>query len=308
MTKIAILGSNSRIAKDLILSFSKGRPCELFLFSRNISYMSEWTANVNLSKNYKVYGYGDFNNAGDYDVVVNFVGIGDPKKSKSIGSRILGITKKYDDMVLNYIKSHRQTKYIFISSGAVFGGDFQNPVDQSTNLDIEKIDSKDWYANAKLTTENLHRSYSNLFIVDLRVFNYFSHTQDINFKFLITDAVRAIKKGEVLQTSDINIVRDFITPPDFYNMIQSIVNCDSINMAIDCYTKNPVSKFDLLNKLCEKFGLKYQINREANIFNVEKTKINYYSKNKEAGKIGYKPQKSSLEGVIYECESLFRAE
>jgi hypothetical protein len=46
------------------------------------------------------------------------------------------------------------------------------------------------------------------------VFNYFSHTQDMNARFLITDIVRAIKNKKIFKTSADNIVRDFITPLD----------------------------------------------------------------------------------------------
>jgi hypothetical protein len=40
--------------------------------------------------------------------------------------------------------------------------------------------------------EAKHRALFNFSIVDVRVFNYFSHTQDMNARFLITDIVRAI--------------------------------------------------------------------------------------------------------------------
>jgi hypothetical protein len=44
-----------------------------------------------------------------------------------------------------------------------------------------------------LHAEAKHRALFNFSIVDVRVFNYFSHTQDMNARFLITDIVRAIK-------------------------------------------------------------------------------------------------------------------
>jgi len=65
-----------------------------------------------------------------------------------------------------------------------------------------------------------------------------------------------IKNKEVFETSVDNIIRDFITPPDFYCLIQAIIDYDSTNMVLDCYTKSPVSKFNLLNELEREFGLK----------------------------------------------------
>jgi hypothetical protein len=36
--------------------------------------------------------------------------------------------------------------------------------------------------------------------------------------------VRVIKNKEVFETSVDNIIRDFITPPDFYRLIQGIID------------------------------------------------------------------------------------
>jgi hypothetical protein len=44
------------------------------------------------------------------------VGIGDPEKAQKMGGDIFKITEKYDDMVLEYLKLHKETKYFFLSS------------------------------------------------------------------------------------------------------------------------------------------------------------------------------------------------
>jgi nucleoside-diphosphate-sugar epimerase len=122
----------------------------------------------------------------------------------------------------------------------------------------------------------------------------------MNARFFITDIVRAIKNKEVFKTSEDNIIRDFITPSDFYRLIQEIIDFKPINTALDCYTKSPVSKFDLLSELANKFGLKYEIDENVSIINATGVKLNYYSSNKVASKIGYKPKYSSFEGVSQE--------
>jgi nucleoside-diphosphate-sugar epimerase len=189
-----------------------------------------------------------------------------------------------------------------LSSGAVYGGNYQEPVNENTvaMIDINNLDTTDWYAIAKLYAEAKHRSLSDLSIVDVRVFNYFSHTQNMDARFLITDIVRAIKNKEVLCTGSDDIVRDFITPPDFYNLIQAIINFKSINIALDCYTKYPISKFELLSKLKDKFGLYYKISKRVEIIDAAKTKINYFSTNKLAKSMGYIPSKTSIDGLINE--------
>jgi nucleoside-diphosphate-sugar epimerase len=303
--KIAILGATSQIAKDLILSFSRYKDYDFFLFGRNINLLEKWINRENLNNKYSAQEYSCFNNS-RYDIIINFVGIGDPVKAQKMGNDIFKITEQYDGMALDYVKDHKKTKYIFLSSGAVYGGNYQEPVNENTvaMIDINNLDSTDWYTISKLYAEAKHRSLSELSIVDVRVFNYFSHTQDMSARFLITDIVRAIKNKEVFETSADDIVRDFITPPDFYSLIQAIIDFKPINTALDCYTKSPVSKFDLLNGLKNKFGLEYQVERSVDIINATGVKFNYYSENKIAKDIGYNPGSTSLESIIREINFL----
>ena len=304
--KIAILGVTSQIAQDLILSFSKNQHYDFSLFGRNIELLEKWINSENLSDKYQVQEYSEFGNHQKYDVIINFVGIGDPIKAQIIGSDIFTITEQYDDMALDYIKQHKETKYIFLSSGAVYGGNYQEPVNKDTvaTIDINNLKSTDWYTLAKLYAEAKHRSLSDLSIVDVRVFNYFSHTQDMDARFLITDIVRAIINQEVFKTSSGNIIRDFITPPDFYSLIQEIIDFKSINTALDCYTKSPVSKFDLLNELKNEFGFEYEAKDGINIINASGAKLNYYSTNYSANRIGYTAKYSSLDGIFNEIKQI----
>ena len=304
--KIAILGATSQIAKDLILSFSKNKVYDFSLFVRKVKLLEEWINNENLNENYQVQEYSNFSNNQKYDVIINFVGVGDPEKSQEIGNNIFKITEQYDEMVLEYLKCNKETKYIFLSSGAVYGGDYKYPVnkDALATIDINNLAVTDWYAIAKLYAEAKHRSLPNLFIVDVRVFNYFSHTQSMNARFLITDIIHAIKNKEVFKTSSENIARDFITPPDFYNLIRTIIDFKPINIALDCYTKSPVLKFDLLSEFGSKFGLKYEVDKDIDIVNATGAKLNYYSTNKIAKNMGYTPTNTSIDGVIQEIVSL----
>ena len=300
--RIAILGATSQIAQDLILSFSINKDYDFSLFGRNIELLEKWINSENLSEKYQVKEYSEFSNDQKYDMIINFVGIGDPAKAQKTGNDIFKITEQYDDMALEYVKQHKKTKYIFLSSGAVYGGNYQEPVDKETvaTIDINNLKSTDWYTLAKLYAEAKHRSLSDLSIIDVRVFNYFSHTQNIDTRFLITDIVRAIKNKEVFKTSVDNIVRDFITPPDFYNLIQAIIDAKSTNIALDCYTKNPVSKFDLLSELKNKFGLIYDFDENIDTIDATGAKVNYYSTNKISGNIKYMPDNTSLDGIIQE--------
>jgi hypothetical protein len=89
-----------------------------------------------------------------------------------------------------------------------------------------------------------------------------------------------------------------ITPPDFYNLIQAIIDYKPINTALDCYTKSPVSKFDLLDELESEFGLKYEVDKSVSIINSTGIKMNYYSTSRVSNNIGYKPKNTSKKGII----------
>ena len=304
--RIAILGATSQIAQDLILSFSKYKDYDFSIFGRNVALLQKWINSENLSEKYQVKEYSEFSNDQKYDMIINFVGIGDPAKAQKTGNDIFKITEQYDDMALEYVKQRKKTKYIFLSSGAVYGGDYKDPVKKDTlaTININNLATTDWYAIAKLYAEARHRSLPDLSIVDIRVFNYFSHTQNINARFLITDIVRALKNGEVFKTSPDNVIRDFITPPDFYNLIQAIIDYKPLNTALDCYTKSPVEKFNLLSEIESKFGLNYEVDENLNVVNATGAKFNYYSENKIAKDIGYNPGSTSLESIIREINFL----
>jgi nucleoside-diphosphate-sugar epimerase len=219
-----------------------------------------------------------------------------------MGASIFEVTYEYDMMVLEYQKNNPETKYIFLSSGAVYGGGFDTPVDDETSasISINHLNETDWYAIAKLYAEARHRALTDLSIIDIRVFNYFSHTQNLDSRFLITDIVRAIQEGKQFTTSSDDIVRDYITPPDFFNLIQSIIDFKPVNQAVDCYTKSPVGKLLMLSELESKFGLQYVVSESHDSLNATGAKINYYSLNNALSDFGYSPVKSSLEGLVDE--------
>ena len=295
----------SKLEKDSSISAAFGDRIAITQVS-NKEDNKKWINSENLSEKYQVQEYSEFGNHQKYDVIINFVGIGDPAKAQKMGSDIFKVTEQYDDMALEYLKQHRKTKYIFLSSGAVYGGDYKDPVKKDTlaTININNLATTDWYAIAKLYAEARHRSLPDLSIVDIRVFNYFSHTQNINARFLITDIVRALKNGEVFKTSPDNVIRDFITPPDFYNLIQAIIDYKPLNTALDCYTKSPVEKFNLLSEIESKFGLNYEVDENLNVVNATGAKFNYYSENKIAKDIGYNPGSTSLESIIREINFL----
>ena len=131
----------------------------------------------------------------EFDAIINFVGVGNPAQAIAMGNSIFDITLRFDEMVLDYLQTHPNCRYLFLSSGAAYGSSFNEPVnrDAPAIVAINNLVPQDWYGVAKLHAECRHRSYPELPIIDIRVFNYFSRTQDISARFLITDILRAIR-------------------------------------------------------------------------------------------------------------------
>ncbi|MBF0272893.1 MAG: NAD-dependent epimerase/dehydratase family protein [Magnetococcales bacterium] len=302
---IAILGATSQIAKDCILSFSQNKEYNLILYARNIETVKSWQERVGLDRMYPVFDYSKYGEDA-HDVVINFIGVGDPARVVTMGATIFDVTYQYDQLVLQHLESNPERRYIFLSSGAVYGSTFDQPVSSETKAEIciNQFLSHEYYSVAKLYAECRHRALSQYSIIDLRVFNYFSRTQDMQARFFITDMLRAIKEKRLFETSHYNIVRDYLHPTDFYRMIVSILRSPPKNTSYDCYTQAPSEKKLILDRMCESFGLQYIINSSQTLLNPTGLKTNYYSLNRKASETGYVPLYSSIETVLIESKSL----
>ena len=300
--RIAILGATSQIAKDLVLSFHAHGTAELVLYARRPHAVKDWLLSIGLLDHFSVADLKVFSVAEQFDAILNFVGVGDPAKAATMGTSIFDITWQYDELVLNYLRQRPNCRYIFLSSGAAYGLNFDKPVDEFSEaiFAINGLSPQDWYGAAKMHAECRHRSMPHLPIVDIRLFNYFSHTLDMSARFLLTDVVRAIRDKTILHTSSDYIVRDFIHPEDFYQLVAAILSAPMTNKTIDAYSKAPVDKPSLLKALGEKYELRYETTQETPSVNATGNKAHYYSRNNKAAAFGFKPKLTSLDGVMLE--------
>lgn len=299
--RIAILGATSRIAKDLIRLFSLENSYELVLFARSPQEVSDWMSASGIKNYHPVCNFTSFKNDQHLDALINFVGVGDPAAAQSMGSTILDVTHEFDVLALNYVRKNPGTRYLFLSSGAVYGGGFATPADDQTHASfpINQLGAQDWYGIAKVYAETRHRALSELPIVDLRVFNYFSQSSDIEARFLITDILRSIRDGQVLQTSHENIVRDYIGPKEFMQLILKVLIAPPQNVAIDCFTQAPIDKISMLERMQKDFGLRYALVEQPTGLLATGGKLNYYSKSRKATDLfGYSPAATSLDVVL----------
>lgn len=305
MMSIAILGATSQIARDLIVSFSAAEDHRLHLFARRPDEVKKWLASVGLSGRYPVDEFCEFAKQ-EFDAVINFVGVGNPAQAVAMGNSIFDVTLHFDEMVLDYLKTHPTCRYLFLSSGAAYGSGFSEPATRDTPamVAINDLAPHEWYGVAKLHAECRHRAHPEFPIIDIRVFNYFSRTQDIEARFLITDILRAIRDKTVLKTSPEYIVRDFLHPSDFYKLVSALLSAAAANAVVDCYSRAPIDKPTLLDAMQNEFGLQYEITEANPSVNATGGKPHYYSLNTRAADFGYQPSFTSLEGLKLDMDKI----
>jgi nucleoside-diphosphate-sugar epimerase len=308
MARIAVLGATSRIAMDLISSMMRQARHSLALFSRRPQELQAWLAReqmpgTSVSLTYDAFGHGEF------DVIMNFVGAGDPARTAEMGGSILDVTYEFDSLALNYIRRNPQTRYIFMSSGAAYGSTFLQAVGAETlaTLPINSLSATDFYSMAKIHAECRHRAMIGAAIIDIRIFSYFSRTSDMAARFFTTDIVRAIHDKTILHVGEASMRRDFLVPRDFAQLVDCVLNAPRVNLPIDAYSRAPVEKFELLRRMSDEFGLRYEIVPTAPVILATGAKPNYYSVNRRAAEYGYAPLFGSIDGVVSEARAMLLA-
>ena len=308
--RIAILGATSQIAKNLIVRF--GPDDELFLFCRNAAAMNAFLESERPKAPGTVLPFDSFP-TGTYDAVINCVGIADPRKQKADPYQSFSVTERFDDMALDYLRSHAGTRYINFSSGAVFGAEFPEPVVEGSTATFcpNNLKPADCYRIAKLNAEAKHRCLSDLAIVDIRVFSFFSRYIDLNAGFLLSEIARCLLEKRPFRTNSEDIVRDYISPDDLFRLVERVLESPPANAAVDAVSAAPVRKFELLDAMEKEFGLVVEVSGDTG-HTVSGKKSEYYSKNGAAAQVlGFISQRTSLESVKYEiaaiCISLYRS-
>ena len=119
----------------------------------------------------------------------------------------------------------------------------------------------------------------------------------------MAEIVRAIKEKKILLTGKNDIVRDYIGSEDLYSLICCCIKKKK-NGVYDVYSQKPVRKFEILESFQKRFKLDYKVSATVKSASVTGEKNMYFSKNKNAEKIGYAPKYNSLELLIKETEEL----
>lgn len=303
--KFAIFGANSTIALEYLSSVdqSEFESTEFHLFSRKKEYLKKILESPSSKKfSLAFYAYSEFSINETYDVIINFIGCGDPSKLKSIQDEMIVINDIYDNLILNYLTNHQQTLYIYLSSGAAYLNEFNEPISSNSKplISFDDINLFDVYSLAKYMSEFKHRALQHLRIVDLRLFNYLRSKNIHHEKSLIGNIFECMYEKKTFITNEVDIIRDYIDLEDFRNAVSCIINAESVDRSYDLFSVSPVSKTQILSALSEKFGLNYEIKPEINLgeFNITGVKLQYFSNVHSLIDIGYRPSSSSIEKII----------
>ncbi len=302
--KIAILGATSHIAKGLICNFVRKNKYKLFLYARSPERVKDFVRANCPKAEISFINLNDLARK-EYDCIINCVGIGIANKIRDNPSLIFSITEEYDKILMANLSKFTKSRCINFSSGAVYGDCFNEPVGDSSvrKISVNNINPQEYYGLAKINSETKHRAQKNLHIVDIRIFAYFSRFIDLDSGYFLTEMIKSIKQGKEFSTNSCDFVRDYLHPADLFALVELIIAKKPLNLAIDAYSRAPVSKFELLDYFSKSFGLKYKIDDKLDFVCPTGAKDVYCSNSRKAVKLGYRPKYTSI-SVMQEAKFL----
>ena len=296
--KVAILGATGHIAKCALWALSQDDTAEFYLFSRTREKLEGVCLGYAPERIHCAGGYSEFFEH-TYDLIFNGVGVWDTPGASA--QQIFSATESYDNMIIRYQLDHPHTRSIHISSGAVYGGDYSVPIDDKSvaMLAVNNVSKGDYYTAAKLNSEVKHRAYSDLDIVDIRLFGFFSRYMSLRYHYLLSGIINSIKENRPFHAIRSNFYRDYIHLDDFAEMLCGIMKQEHINMAIDVRSKEPVSKEEMIRFFSEEYGLKAV--EAGDEIAISRTGVKpYYYSTRENGI--YTPRHTSLDTIRHEIK------
>jgi nucleoside-diphosphate-sugar epimerase len=294
--RIAIFGANSVMARDFRASEANDPVhYEYVCFARK--------STEPVSSNESHHQFDRFLESGPYDAIVNFIGIGSPRKAQAEASKLDELTSHFDLTVLNYLERFPWIPYVFISSGSVYSLVDRFGIENIPDFENATFEPSDLYAAAKLKAELNHRERSHLNILDLRVFNYVSKRQSLEDGFLFTDIASALLGKKTFVTNDADLVRDFASGEELSRLLKILFELRG-NMVLDLFTQAPISKVELLSHLVERAGLEVQFDESFVAANPTGAKQDYIPRNFIATDFGYENKQNSLQNVVGTLSSL----
>lgn len=295
--RIAILGASGHLSKCAFWALAQDKENKFFLFSRSKTRLQQLYSQFPQSKKMYFEGYERFTEF-DYDLIFNGIGNWDSKDQES--NHIFQVTEYYDNLIMDYQTIHPKSISIHISSGAAYANDFKHPVDNDTKtaICINHFTVGDYYSIAKINSEAKHRAFSNLNIVDIRLFGFFSRYMSLEYPYFLSGLIRSAKEHHTFKAVGGDFWRDYIHMDDFAILLHKIAEQKVINTAIDAWSKAPISKNEIIRLFVEKYNLQIETDMAGKI---SKTGLKPYYYSKQQNDI-YIPKYTSLETIEHELD------
>jgi nucleoside-diphosphate-sugar epimerase len=284
---IAVLGATGYVGRSIgWLLADEGHA--VALFARNPEKLSDqaWPPGVELRD---LAGF----DAADFSLVINAIGAGDPARVSSMGADILDVTTFWDQRVLDSMGP--LTRYVFLSSGAVYGAQFDQPVraDSEISLPVNFLNRVPPYTLAKLQAELRHRFARSRAILDLRIFGYADPSIDLSGGFFLAQLARSIRDRKAFVTSSDDMVRDYAGVRELRALIQAWESAGAPNCPLDLYTTSPVGKHDLLKIFKARYDLQIDYITDT-ASSPTGAKRFYASAYRAAADFGFQPERDTV--------------
>ncbi|HVA15663.1 MAG TPA: NAD-dependent epimerase/dehydratase family protein [Stellaceae bacterium] len=281
MTAVAILGARGQIARGLLEHLPSS--WDIQPFSRDPGALHPEAR----ARGAALLPYDCFAR-GDYELVVNAAGPGDPGAHRALGPKIFQITETFDNLALDYLATRPSAAYINVSTGAVANA---------------AADTAKPYVVAKRDAEAKHRLRADSRIADLRVFGYFSRHIDLQSGFFMAQLIRCLVRNETFVTPAADFARDYVAPEDLAGYMVALAERGVPNGAYDAVSREPATKFTILEAMRKYFGLRYEIDRE-NPTSPERPK--HVTPQRNWPNFPFAAKLTSLQVVMRESEALVR--
>jgi len=306
------MGATSHLAKSLIYCLARENSrYKLRLFTRRPALALDFLASNTSHRGSDdacliIKDYDHFLD-GEYDAIINCVGIGTIKKHQGEYSKYFTVYEYFDNLAIDYLHKHTRTRYISLGSGSVYGSHFEHPAEEFSihALPVNKLPKESYYSISRLYSEAKHRSMENLDIIDFRIFSFFSRFHDPADAYLMDQIITAIQQKSPLQTTRDDFYRDYLHPLDLYQAICSAMTCEQpINGAYDLCSKQPILKSEMLAFFEKQYRLRVSYTDSVIEKSATGQKSSYFSSYRESGPINYQPDFSSLDALSEESAHL----
>jgi nucleoside-diphosphate-sugar epimerase len=297
--RLAVLGATGHVGKALVSEFASDE-CEIAAFARSRCRLEAFLSSEGLVGRVHPVEIDDFGDE-PFDLVVDCVGMTDPRDFGPGGRDLLALTERTDEILIRHAERHPGSRYVYMSSGAAYLSDFNEPagVDNSPPSVLPSgVRAQDLYGFAKAASERRHRGADRIAIVDLRLFGFLSRFVDVEGGYLMSEVVRCLRSGRTLVTDDVDVVRDYVSSNDLASLVRAIAAAPHFNGALDVYSAAPARKSEILATLTSRFGLSYTVEPEALVASGTGRKPCYYSTDHSAARFGYVPRSTTLQCVV----------